>query len=47
MTPAELKGAIRILEALIEIANEEQMNSIPLQDVERLYEKYTKELGEE
>lgn len=43
MNKEQYKGAINILEALIEIAEEEGLDAVPLEDIEELYEKYKKQ----
>lgn len=41
---AELKGAVNILESLIEVANEEGDESIPVSDIRILLNKYKRKL---
>ena len=42
MSPAELTGAIRMLEAILEIAAESGEETVSVVDIEELLEKYRK-----
>lgn len=44
MSPAELRGAIRMLESILEIAAEEEQDTVAVSDIEELLETYRKRL---